>query len=262
MKVALTIAGSDTCGGAGLQADLRVFHSLGVYGASVAVALTAQNTAGVRRVHHVPPRFIGEQIDAVATDLPIAAAKTGMLGRARVVEVVAARVRRRRLPNLVVDPVLAAKDGTPLLCSRGLEALRRQLLPQARVVTPNAVEAAILSGIEIHDRESLRRAAAAISAFGVEAVVIKGGHLPGDPVDTLYWRGELREYPGERLGVGEGPVHGTGCLYSAALTAHLALGAELPEACAAAKELVTAAIREAVRLGKGPNRLAPLARAT
>lgn len=255
MKVALSIAGSDSCGGAGFQLDLKVFQALGVHGASVATALTAQNTQEVRRIHHIPPVFLGAQIDAVCEDLPIAAAKTGMLARAQVVQVVAERVRRRSLPNLVVDPVLLAKDGTPLLSGRGKELLLRRLLPLATVVTPNVPEAEALSGVRIHNRASLLEAAQAISATGVRAVVIKGGHLEGEPVDYLWMEETLREFPGERLA--GTPVHGTGCLYSAALAARLALGDTIPDACAAAKALITHAIRDAVALGRG-SRLAVL----
>lgn len=249
MKVVLTIAGSDSCGGAGVQQDLKVFQACGVYGATAVTAVTAQNTRGVRRVFHVPAQFVSQQIDAVAEDLPVAAVKTGMLGRAQVVEAVAERIRRRELPNLVVDPVIAAKDGTRLLSARGVEVLKRRLLPQALAVTPNVPEAQILSGVEITDEESLRAAARAIGNLGVRAVVIKGGHLPGDPVDTLYFEGEFHTFPGPRL---EGsPVHGTGCLYASFLAAHVARGSTLPEACAAAKAGVEQAIRGAQALGKG-----------
>ncbi|MCC2671708.1 MAG: phosphomethylpyrimidine kinase [Armatimonadetes bacterium] len=248
-KVALTIAGSDTSGGAGIQMDLKVFQSLGVHGASVETALTAQNTTGVHRVHRIPPVFVAAQIDAVAADLPIAAAKTGMLHRREIVEVVAERIERRRIPNLVVDPVILAKDGTPLLSGRGIASLKRRLLPQTRCVTPNVPEAEALSGVQITDEASLREAALRILELGVAAVLIKGGHLPGEPVDRLFCDDEVFEFPGLRI---EGPpVHGTGCLFSAALAARLALGDPLPAACDAAKGLVTTGIRRAVRLGKG-----------
>jgi hydroxymethylpyrimidine/phosphomethylpyrimidine kinase len=249
VPVVLTIAGSDSSGGAGIQQDLKVFQACGVHGACVVTALTAQDTRGVYRVHRVPPRFIEAQFDAVARDLPIAAAKTGMLDRPQVVEAVAERVRRRRIPNLVVDPVILAKDGTPLLNARGLRALKQLLLPRALIVTPNVPEAEALSGVEIRCDASAAEAARRILAFGSEAVVIKGGHLPGEPVDTLFRRGETHAIPGERVQVG--PVHGTGCFYSAWLAARIALGDELPEACRSAKAAVTAAIRGAVKLGKG-----------
>lgn len=255
MKIALTIAGSDTCGGAGIQLDLKVFQSLGVHGTSVVTALTAQNTRGVERVHHVPPGFVAAQIDALAHDLPIAAAKTGMLARAPIVEAVAERVHRRRIPNLVVDPVILAKDGTRLLNTRGMCVLKKRLLPLALAVTPNVPEAEVLSGITIQDAASLQEAAQRIAELGVQAVIIKGGHLPGEPEDTLFFQGEFHRFPGRRI-VGA-PVHGTGCLYSAALTARLALGDPIPDACLVAKETVTRAIAEAVSLGRG-SRLAVL----
>jgi hydroxymethylpyrimidine kinase/phosphomethylpyrimidine kinase len=255
MNVVLTIAGSDSCGGAGVQQDLKVFQAVGVHGASVITALTAQNTTGVQRVLQVPPRFVASQIDSVVRDLPVAAVKTGMLSRAAIVEVVAERVRRRSLPNLVVDPVILAKDGTPLLSSRGLTLLRERLLPQSVVVTPNVPEAEALSGISITGPTQVADAARMIAGFGVRAVVIKGGHLNGAPTDTLYWDGQIIEFPGERLG-GD-PVHGTGCLFSAALTAYLAAGRTIPEACGDAKEFTAKAIRQAVTLGKG-SRLAVL----
>jgi hydroxymethylpyrimidine kinase/phosphomethylpyrimidine kinase len=258
MKVALTIAGSDTCGGAGVQMDLKVFQACGVYGVSALTALTAQNTQGVRRVHHPPPRFVAEQIDAVCRDLSVAAAKTGMLGRPQVVEVVAERVGRREIPNLVVDPVIAAKDGTLLLPGRALGILKEKLLPRARVVTPNALEAALLAGMEVANRDAAREACRRIAGLGVEAVVVKGGHLPGDPVDTLFWHGEFYEFGGERLRPRERPMHGTGCTYSAALAAHLARGRSLPEACQAARSMVETAIRGALALGKGSLLAGPL----
>lgn len=249
MKTVLTIAGSDSSGGGGVQADLKMFQRCGVHGASVVTALTAQNTCGVLGVHRVPPRFVARQIDAVTRDLPLAAAKTGMLDRGQIVEAVAERVQRRSIPNLVVDPVILAKDGTPLLDRRGLTALCQRLLPLALVVTPNVPEAEALSGLSIRDEASLRDAAQTIAAFGVRAVLIKGGHLPEEPVDTLLLDGEFHRFPGERLsGL---PVRGTGCLYSAALAARLALGDPLPDACRFAKEQVRAAIQTALPLGKG-----------
>jgi len=235
--------------------DLKVCQALGVYGVSVATALTAQNTGGVRRLHRIPPRFVADQIDVLAADLAIAAAKTGMLDRAQIVEVVAERVRRRSLRNLVVDPVILAKDGTPLLNGRSLELLRKRLLPLALAVTPNVPEAEALSGVEIRDDADLEEAARRIRNLGVAAVVIKGGHLPGEPVDTLYWEEQFFRFPGERA---EGtPVHGTGCMFSTALAASVALGESLPEACRRAKALVRAAIQSAHALGHGSRLAVP-----
>ena len=220
MKVALTIAGSDSSGGAGIQMDLKVFQACGVYGTSVVTALTAQNTAGVWRGHRITPRFVAEQIDAVTRDIPIAAAKTGMLDRAQIVQAVADRVRRRGIPLLVVDPVIAATDGTPLLNRRGVELLKTELLPQAFAVTPNVPEAELLSGIPITDLASLQAAAVRIGEFGAKAVIVKGGHREGPATDILWWDGKFHEFSGERLDRVD--VHGTGCAYSAALTARLA----------------------------------------
>jgi hydroxymethylpyrimidine/phosphomethylpyrimidine kinase len=248
MKSVLTIAGSDSSGGAGLQMDLKVFCALGVWGTCAATAVTAQNSRGVERIHYLPPRFIAAQIDAVTDDLHPAAVKVGMLGRAQVVAAVAGRVRRRGLPNLVLDPVLAAKDGTPLLNARGVTALKQLLLPLARVVTPNVPEAEALAGMAIQDCDSLRAAARAIAACGA-AVVIKGGHRAESPADLLFDGERFEEFGGERLP--GPPVHGTGCVYSAALAARLALGDRLAEACAAAKRFAEDAIRSAQSLGKG-----------
>ena len=258
MKVVLTIAGSDSSGGAGVQMDLKVFQTCGVHGASVVTALTAQNTREVHRVHRVPPRFVAAQLDAVTRDIPLAAVKTGMLDRGQVVEVVADRVRRRSIPNLVVDPVILAKDGTPLLDGRGMLALKKRLLPQALAVTPNVPEAEALSGIAIDGPEKLREAARAIASLGAAAVIIKGGHLSGSPTDTLFWRDEFFEFPGERVATsGARPVHGTGCLYSSALAARIALGDPLPEACRFVKRLMQQSIANAVHLGRGSLLMTP-----
>ena len=252
----LTIAGSDSGGGAGVQLDLKVFQALGMHGASVVTALTAQNTAGVTRIHRVPPRFVGDQIDAVARDQQIGAVKTGMLDRSAIVTAVAERVRRRDLPNLVIDPVILAKDGTPLLQARGVEMLKKLMLPKARVITPNVPEAEALSGVCILNEESLREAARRIAGLGPVAVVIKGGHLPGEPVDLLLERGEFFEFPGQRIG--GPPVHGTGCAYSAVLAVCLAQELPLPKACAFARQFMERAIREAIAVGRGARVIGPL----
>lgn len=255
-RVALTIAGSDTSGGAGLQLDLKAFAACRVHGLSVATALTAQSSRGVRRVHHVPPRFVAAQIDALAGDFPIHAAKTGMLARAQVVAAVVERIERRGIGSLVVDPVILAKDGTPLLSRSGLELLRRELLPRALAVTPNIPEAEALSGVSIHDEASLRSAAERILATGVTAVIIKGGHRPDAPTDTLFLGDEVHSFPGPRL---EGaPVHGTGCCYSALLTARIALGEPLPEACGWVKRCMERVIGGAGMLGGGSRMIGDL----
>lgn len=257
MKVALTIAGSDSSGGAGIQMDLKVFQACGVYGTSVVTALTAQNTQGVRRTHRITPGFVAEQIDAVTRDMTVAAAKTGMLDREQIVQAVADRVRRRGIPLLVVDPVIVATDGTPLLNGRGLKRLKAELLPLAAAVTPNVAEAELLSGIPIADLASLHAAALRIGELGAQAVVVKGGHREGPATDILWWEGTFHEFPGERLNRGD--VHGTGCAYSAALTARLALGDTMLEACRFARAYIQTLISRAATIGKGALLMSDLA---
>ena len=249
MRTVLTIAGSDSSAGAGAQLDLRVFSALGLHGASVLTALTAQNTQGVRRIFAVPPRFIAAQIDAVTDDFDVQAVKIGMLHRAPVVTAVVQRLKRLRLPNVVLDPVILASDGRPLLAPKAVEALRQRLLPLAAVVTPNLPEAERLTGVAIRDAGDLERAAKLLLETGVGAVLIKGGHREGPAVDTLFTRDERHEFPGERLDVG--PVHGTGCALSSAVAGYLALGEELPTACRRAKQLVAGAIRTSHKVGQG-----------
>ncbi len=252
VSAALSIAGSDSSGGAGLQMDLAVFAALGVWGACAATALTAQNTTGMLRIHPVPPRFLAAQIDAVVRDIPVAAVKVGMLLRPQLVRVVAERIHRRRLAPVVLDPVLRAKDGTELLTPPALKAMKSELLPLARVVTPNLPEAAALAGTGITGDADLKEAARRIAALdrsGGLAVVIKGGHRSGPAADLLLDGGRFEEFGGER--VPGPPVRGTGCIYSAALAGRLALGDTLAEACAAAREFVAAAILRAVAIGHG-----------
>lgn len=247
----LTIAGTDPCGGAGIQADLRVFAALGVAGASVVTEAIAQNTTGVLAIHHLPPRFVARQIDAVARDLPVAAVKIGALGTAHTVSVVAERIRRRSLPDVVLDPVLAAKDGTPLLAARGVARLKEDLLPRALVVTPNVPEAIALTGIHVSDVESAARAAKALVGMGAGCAIVKGGHLAdeAEPVDVLFDGDNVTLLRGERQA--GSPVRGTGCIFSAALTSYLALGDGVPEAARKAKAFTSHAIETAVAIGKG-----------
>lgn len=237
--------------------DLQVFRYFGLHGVSVLTALTSQDSVSVHRVHHVPPRFVEAQIDAVMADFHPVAAKTGMLGRAQVVSAIAARLKRRAIPNLVVDPAVAAKDGTPLLSGEGLQRLKRSILAHALVVTPNVPEAEVLTGVRIDGRDSMDEAAEILLRTGVKAVILKGGHRSGDPVDTLWHAGERWEFPGER--VPGTPVHGTGCLYSAALASRIALGDPLPQACEGVKRWMTEVIARAVVVGRG-NRCADLSR--
>lgn len=251
LPVALTIAGSDSGGGAGIQADLKTFQELDVFGTSVLVALTAQNTVGVHGVHEVPADFVTAQLDAVATDLHVDAAKTGMLANAQIIHAVAEGVERHGLARLIVDPVCVSKHGDPLLRPEAVDALRERLLPLAEIVTPNLHEVTVLCGVEVAGVGDLRRAAAAMKDLGPRWVLIKGGHLPDsdDAVDLLYDGEQALRISSARLDARD--THGTGCTLAAAITAHRALGLDVVDAVQAAKEFVTGAIRHALRLGKG-----------
>ncbi len=248
--IALTVAGSDPSGGAGLQADLKTFAAFDVYGAAVVTCATAQDTTGVRGVARLEPDFVRAQIDAVLDDLDVGAAKTGMLGTAGIVSAVAEAfaARATRVP-LVVDPVMVATSGDPLLDPDAVAALRERLLPLAVLVTPNLPEAAVLAGHPVEDAAGMRRAARAIRDLGAGAVLVKGGHASGDAVDLLLDEGGFHELRSERLDVG--PLHGGGCSLSAAIAAGLAAGRPLADAVADAKEWVTRAIRGAQAVGRG-----------
>ena len=248
-RVALTIAGSDPGGAAGIQADLKTFHAFAVYGASVVTALTAQDTTAVHAIADVDPSFVGAQLDAVLGDLPVAAAKTGMLGRAAVVEVVSARLAAHPVPHLVVDPVLIATGGQRLTDAAAVEVVRRTLLPLATLVTPNLLEAAALTGRPVRDLAEMRDAARALVDLGVRAALVTGGHLAGPPVDVLFAGGALRELEGARIG--EGLAHGTGCTLSAAITAGLAAELSLTDAIDRARRYVRRALESAPALGRG-----------
>jgi len=249
IPIALTIAGSDSGGGAGIQADLKAFTALGVYGCSVITAVTAQNTRGVQGAWGVPPESIAAQMDAVLGDLPVGAAKTGMLWSAQVVEVVAERLRAHRAPNLVVDPVLFAKDDTRLLDDAGARRLIEDLLPLATVITPNAPEAESLTGVQVKDLGGAEQAARQLLDLGCRAALVKGGHLPGDPVDVLCVGGACERLVYPRIA--GPPVHGTGCVLSAAITAYLARGEPLGEAVRKARRFLQGAIEGAQALGGG-----------
>jgi hydroxymethylpyrimidine/phosphomethylpyrimidine kinase len=250
--VALTIAGSDSGGGAGLQADLKTFAALGVFGTSVVTAVTAQNTAAVLGVEAVDPAFVDLQIEAVLDDLPVAAVKTGMLASAATVAVVARRAAAGRLPHLVVDPVMVTSTGTPLLDEGAVAAYVELLLPHAAVCTPNMREAAILTSTAVTDVAGMETAARRLAAYGVGVVVVKGGHLDGGRApDVIVVEGEVIVIDGPRVvSVND---HGTGCTLSAATAALLARGAEPLDAVRDAKAYVTAAIRGAATwsLGRG-----------
>ncbi|MCC6263563.1 MAG: bifunctional hydroxymethylpyrimidine kinase/phosphomethylpyrimidine kinase [Bryobacterales bacterium] len=245
---ALTIAGSDPSGGAGIQADLKTFHQFGVYGEAAITLLTVQNTTQVSRVQVMSPGMVADQIRAVVADIPPAAAKTGALGSAEMIAVIASEAAKFRFP-LVVDPVMISKHGAPLLPPAAADSLRRLLLPVCDLVTPNLFEAAELAGTEIGDVEAMKEAAARIADMGPKAVLLKGGHLTGEARDILYLDGMIHEYPSERIDTPH--THGTGCTYSAAITACLARGMALPGAIALAKRFITEAIRSAPGLGRG-----------
>ena len=250
VPTALTIAGSDSGGGAGIQADLKTFAAHGVYGTSAITALTAQNTVGVSGVHVVPDDFVTAQIEAVVSDLGCDAVKTGMLANSTIVEAVAAAVESLELPNLVVDPVMVAKSGDHLLDEEAVHAVRWTLLRLARVVTPNIPEAEVLAKMSITSVADMKEAARRIAMLKPAAVVIKGGHLAGpEVIDILLEKGAFHEWVGPRI---EGPnTHGTGCTFASAIAAHLAKGAPLTEAVPAAKAYVEGAIRHGIALGKG-----------
>ncbi len=250
MKIALTIAGSDSGGGAGIQADLKTFHQFGVFGTSAIVALTAQNTTGVRGVHPVPADFVALQLDALAEDLPPDALKTGMLAEAGLVRLVAETIRARRWRPLVVDPVMAATSGDRLLSPDAEQAVRELLLPLAAVVTPNLDEAAILAEHPVTDVGTMERAGEALLELGAAAALVKGGHLDGRTVtDLLVTRGGVRRFEHPRIATTS--THGTGCTLSAAITAGLALGRPLERAVEDAIGFVHRAMASAPGLGSG-----------
>lgn len=251
IPVALTVAGSDPSGGAGLQADLKTFQRHGVYGCAVVSLITVQNTRGVTRVVPLDAELVGAQLDAVLEDVPPRAWKTGALGTVAIVEAVAARAARLADggPALVVDPVMISKHGASLIDEPARLALVRALLPHCALVTPNLHEAAALSGRRVETLAEARDAARAIAALGPRAVLVKGGHLEGAPVDVLFAEGVLHELHGARVDTRH--THGTGCTLSAAITARLALGRPLLEACACAKRWLAEALRTAPGLGAG-----------
>ena len=252
--VALTIAGSDPSGGAGIQADLKTFHQFGVYGEAVITLLTVQNSVRVSRVEVMAPALVLEQLEAVLEDIPPAAAKTGALGSAEMVSAVAGAAAEFGFP-LVVDPVMVSKHGLPLLPESAVSAIRDQLLPHAALVTPNLPEAQALTGLAISSLDDMRRAACRIREMGARAVLIKGGHVikaghpDGDATDVLFDGTLWREFPAPRLPTRH--THGTGCTYSAAIAAGLARGMALVAAVERAKGFIHEAIRTNPGLGRG-----------
>jgi len=249
VNVVLTVAGSDSGGGAGIQADLRTFAAHGVHGTSAITAVTAQNSVAVLDWVALDPRMVVAQMEAVASDMPVAAAKTGMLATAAIVSAVAAAIERLRLPLIVVDPVMVAKSGDRLLDRDAETAYRERLLPLATVVTPNLPEAESLLGRPVRTLAEMREAARALRAMGPRAVVVKGGHLEGDAVD-VFWDGErMEDLSAPRIATKN--THGTGCTYSAAIAARLALGDPLLDAVRGAKAYLTEAIRRSYSVGRG-----------
>jgi hydroxymethylpyrimidine/phosphomethylpyrimidine kinase len=258
IKRALTIAGSDSGGGAGIQADLKTFASLGVHGMSVITSITAQNTYEVRAVFDLPLNIIEAQFRAVAEDIGVDASKTGMLSNSDIVKLVANLVKNYELP-VVVDPVMIAKSGASLLKEEAVEALMRYLIPVATVVTPNKFEAERLAGLSINSLSDAKKAAKYIvEELGAQAVVLKGGHIEGDEsVDILYYSGTFKEFRAKRIHTKN--THGTGCSFSAAITAELAKGKPIDEAVKIAKMFITTAIEHGLQLGRGSGPVNPIA---
>lgn len=250
MPRVLTIAGSDSGGGAGIEADLKTIAALECYGMAAITAITAQNTVGVFGIHDIPPEMVARQIDVVLDDIGADAAKTGMLSSPEIIDAVAGSLRRHPIGKLVVDPVMVAKSGDALLRSEAQQALREQLLPLAYIVTPNIPEAEALSGVRIDSEADVRSAADKILALGPRYVLVKGGHLEGgDSTDYLCSSGETEVFSAPRIDSRN--THGTGCTLSSAMACYLAMGRTARDAAALAKEYITGAIRHGLPLGSG-----------
>ena len=251
MKIpkALTIAGSDSGAGAGIQADLKTFAALGVYGTSALTAITAQNTVGVTKIVDLDSAMVAAQIDAIMQDIGTNALKTGMLSNAAIIHTVAAKIRQYRLRNLVVDPVMVATSGDLLLKKNAVAALRNRLIPLAAIVTPNIPEAEALTGLELNRSAAIEEAARQIVALGARSVVIKGGHRRGPATDLFYDGKHFRELCAPRIRTRH--THGTGCTLSAAIAAYLAKGRSIEHAVMLAKKFITEAIRQSFTIGAG-----------
>ena len=250
MKIVLTIAGSDSGGGAGIQADLKTFSALGVYGMSVLTSITAQNTIGVQGIHDLPPEFVGLQIDSVMQDIGTDAAKTGMLSNVQIIKIVSEKVKKYKVKNLVIDPVMIAKGGDRLLKEDAVESLKQDLVPLANVVTPNLSEAEVLSGLKIKNLSDMKEAARKIFRLGAQNVLIKGGHLSSDEaIDVLYNGKIFQEFKAKRFETKN--THGTGCTFSSAIAAELAKGKKVEEAVNIAKKYITIAIKNSLNIGHG-----------
>ena len=253
----LIIAGSDSSGGAGIQADLKTVSALGTFGMTAITALTAQNTTGVSGVLEIDPKFVVAQIEACVTDIGCDAVKTGMLSSTGIIEAVAAALSGLKLAPLVIDPVMIAKSGAPLLKADAVGVLKAKLLPLATVVTPNLHEAGALTGHEIKTLAQMKQAAQLIFDLGPRNVVVKGGHLPNVAADLLYDGREFVEFRGERMDTRN--THGTGCIFASAIAASLAKGKTVRESVATAKQFITAAIRAGLAIGKGCGPANPMA---
>ncbi len=249
IKTALTIAGSDCSGGAGIQADLKTMSALGVFGMSVIVSVVAENTARVISIEDVSPNVIADQIDAVFEDIPPDAVKVGMLSTPACMETVAAKLREYHPTHVVIDPVMYAKNGSPLMQESSIDTLIKTVIPVATLLTPNIPEAEKISGMKIETPEDMQEAAQKIYAMGAGAVLVKGGHYMGDARDILFDGKEFHTYVEKRIHTKN--THGTGCTLSSAIASYLALGEPLPEAVGKAKAYVTGAIEHALALGKG-----------
>ncbi|WP_408954461.1 bifunctional hydroxymethylpyrimidine kinase/phosphomethylpyrimidine kinase [Natroniella sp. ANB-PHB2] len=252
MKQVLTIAGSDSGGGAGIQADLKTMTNWGVYGACVITAVTAQNTLGVQGVEEISGQFVKEQLDSVCSDLNFKALKTGMLANAEIITAVVSKIKEYNLPNLVVDPVMVATSGDLLLAEEAVEVLRDQLIPLAKVITPNLNEAKVLLGEELDSGLELEQLAKRLHQLGSDYVLVKGGHQKGEMARDLLYNGqEFIDFTVARVDTSD--THGTGCTLSAAIASNLGLGYSVVEAVERSKEFVTKAIKEGCPVGAGNN---------
>ncbi len=258
MKQVLTIAGSDSGGGAGIQADLKTFAALDLHGLSVITALTAQNSLGVKDVLEIPVKFIESQLDTVLSDFEVKAVKTGMLANSEIIELIALKLKEYNIKNLVVDPVMVAKSGDSLLQKEAVKALKEKLLPLTLVVTPNLDEAKAMADININHKEDLFQAASIIKDFGVKYVIIKGGHIQdkNKAIDTLFDGKEFYFFEGIRFNTKN--THGTGCTFSAALASFMTKGYDFMEAVQKSKEFITLAIKHSYKAGKGYGPVQPM----
>lgn len=249
MRKALTIAGSDSSGGAGIQADIKTMITNGVYAMSVITALTAQNTTGVRSIEEASPQFVADQLDSVFEDIFPDAVKTGMLSSTEIIEVIGEKLREYGAKNIVIDPVMVATSGAKLIADEAIEALKTELFPLATVITPNIFEAEILSGLKIKDAKDMEVAAKEIYDIYGCSVLLKGGHSINDANDLLYTDGKIHWFKGERI---DNPnTHGTGCTLSSAIASNLAKGKDLVKSVEASKEYISNALRDGLDLGHG-----------